>query len=675
MALQSKIDEKKRNQASKSLTPKKRLLFFLVTVLFPFVFLFAFELILRAVSYGPNLSLFTTEQIAGKTYHIMNPDVKSRYFSRVQFSPNTSLDYFLMPKLPGVYRIFCLGGSTTIGFPYGPAGSFPSFLRDRLKRIFPHKSFQIINLGMTATNSYTVIDMARELVSYEPDLLIVYDGHNEFYGALGIASRESLGGSRLLTKIYLQLIHLRTFLFLKNVLASIRGVFVTTGNNQPSGTMMERMARGQNVPFQSVIYRRGLKIFEENLDELKEICSANQIPLIISSQVSNLRDQPPFVSAFQGSISESQRAQFNRYYAQGVSYWDKEQTDSALVEFRNAASIDSMRADVRYQIARCLDSMAMKREARLEYIAARDYDQLRFRTSSDFNNAVKRLGEYPGVFVVDIERAFSDYSQDSIIGRNLILEHLHPNLHGYFLMAKACCQLMHANNLFATQQDWSQADTVTDEPLWENHAITEIDKRAAQERITLLISSWPFKSRELPVTSPIFSDTIGRIVHLLMKGQITWEESHVAAAEYYEAAGNHDKAAAEYRTLISQLPLNVSAYLRLAQVCLRMKKNQEAKKMLLQSLNIEKTFFAYQILGEITLEYENTENAIPYLERAYAFSQTIDERSDAGYVLAVAYVRAAKPDRAIAPLEHILQMKPQLQEARALLNRLTAQKK
>ncbi len=68
-----------------------------------------------------------------------------------------------MPKPAGTYRIFCLGGSTTVGFPYWYNGSFPSFLRDRLRRTFPERSIEIINLGMTATNSYTVVDMVRDV--------------------------------------------------------------------------------------------------------------------------------------------------------------------------------------------------------------------------------------------------------------------------------------------------------------------------------------------------------------------------------------------------------------------------------------------------------------------------------------------------------------------------------
>ena len=77
------------------------------------------------------------------------------------------------------FRIFCLGGSTATGYPYWYNASFSFFLKTRLKIIFPDKNIEVINLSMTAVNSFTVLDMVKELPEYEPDLILVYDGHNE----------------------------------------------------------------------------------------------------------------------------------------------------------------------------------------------------------------------------------------------------------------------------------------------------------------------------------------------------------------------------------------------------------------------------------------------------------------------------------------------------------------
>src|SRR6202142_1093292 len=172
----------------------KRRIFAGVTLIIPIVILVILELGLRLFRYGPDISLFTPIDAGGKTYLVMNPGVGKRYFPGTGFSPATSLDAFEKEKPPGTLRIFCLGGSTTVGYPYWFNAAFSTFLRYRLPAIFPDRSIEVINLGMTATNSFTVLDIARELGGVSPDCIIVYDGHNEFYGALGVASRESPSG-------------------------------------------------------------------------------------------------------------------------------------------------------------------------------------------------------------------------------------------------------------------------------------------------------------------------------------------------------------------------------------------------------------------------------------------------------------------------------------------------
>ncbi|MEO8168556.1 MAG: SGNH/GDSL hydrolase family protein, partial [bacterium] len=340
------------------------------------------EVSLRLFGYGTDLSLFSKEQLNGKTFLVMNQGVKGRYFSRVDFTPNTSPDYFQMPKPDSTFRIFCLGGSTTAGFPYGFAGSFSTYLRDRLHMIFPDKKIEVINLGMTATNSFTVLDIAKELPEYGPDLILVYDGHNEFYGALGIASHESFINSRWATLLYLRLVHLRSFQLLRSMFSHAAAAIGTTSTEQQSGTMMERLASGQYIPYRSDTYRLGLEIFRENVTELGELCRKHSIPLFLGSQVSNLRDLPPFVSVEKKNNSPSIS---DSLLHAGTQLTDKGLFGEALSVFEKGLKPDSTRADIQFRAARCLDTLGRKQEALARYIKARDYDMLRFRMSSDFN--------------------------------------------------------------------------------------------------------------------------------------------------------------------------------------------------------------------------------------------------------------------------------------------------
>ena len=388
------------------MNPSRKRVFAAITITLPlFLFLFI-EGGLRVSGYGGDLSLFVTETVNGTGYHIMNPAVKDRYFSRFDFFPSTSPDHFLVPKPAGTFRIFCLGASTTVGFPYWYNAAFPTFLRDRLARTFPDRRIEVINLGLTATNSITALDMAEDLMDQEPDLVIVYDGHNEFYGALGVASRESMAGLSWMNRASLQLIHLRTFRAMRDAYALLTRAF-TAGDDASRGTMMERLARGRYVPLDSELYREGLDVFREHFNALRDLCRRYGVPVIFGTQVSNLRGQPPFISADPTLLPAADQMRFHGAFNDGLTAMMDGDAARALLSLREAATIFPAHAEARFRIAVCLDSLGRKTEAAESYREARDRDELRFRASSDFNRAILAMEDSGQSAAVDIEQAFA----------------------------------------------------------------------------------------------------------------------------------------------------------------------------------------------------------------------------------------------------------------------------
>jgi len=87
---------------------------------------------------------------------------------------------FTRDKSPGTYRIFCLGGSTTYGRPYNDTTSFVGWLRELLPVAESNKNWEVINAGGISYASYRVAHLMEELVNYQPDLFVIYTGHNEF---------------------------------------------------------------------------------------------------------------------------------------------------------------------------------------------------------------------------------------------------------------------------------------------------------------------------------------------------------------------------------------------------------------------------------------------------------------------------------------------------------------
>jgi tetratricopeptide (TPR) repeat protein len=637
----------------------------------PVVFFVSLEWSLRLFDYGPNLSLFTTESFGGKSYYTLNPSVKNRYFGRLDFSPDPSPEYFLVSKPPGTYRIFCLGGSTTVGYPYWYNGAFSSFLRDRLKAIFPDRSIEIVNVGMTATNSYTVLDLSQDLVKYDPDLFVVYDGHNEFYGALGVASNERVASIRWITLLNLRLVHLRTFQLVKNAVSHLLRMF----GKEPVGyssrtTMMEQVARGETVPYGSDMYVRALDVFRENLESLVDLCEKHHIPLIFGTQVSRLRDQSPFVSNNAPGLSREDRVLFQRSYSRGLEFQSKGMLDSAIVLFHSAIASDSLYADVHYRLAQCLDVEGRRQEAYPEYILARDYDELRFRTDSEFNNLIHSMEDHEHCFVADIETLFKSLSQDSLIGRQLILEHLHPNARGHFLIAEEYARLMRDHHLLAISDEWTKHDTVKDEFLWEHRPLTDIDEFMAARKIELLTSGWPFTNESRAVASIKETDTLRFIADQAVHNQFGWVTAHNRAAEHYLRGGDSSSAEKEYETIINQLPLDVTAYLRLAQLCFAQKEFTKAETTLLASIQVYQTPFAYRALGDIYLKQVKLGDAIHSYEQLIRFPEDPATAPENAYMLALANLLSKKPEEATRVLERTVDRYPAYQPARELLSRI-----
>jgi len=96
---------------------------------------------------------------------------KRAYFNYQRFKPE---------KPEGTFRVFCMGGSTTFGRPYTDQTSFCGWLRVLLRIADPSRKWHVVNAGGISYASYRVAALMEELVEYEPDLFIIYSGHNEF---------------------------------------------------------------------------------------------------------------------------------------------------------------------------------------------------------------------------------------------------------------------------------------------------------------------------------------------------------------------------------------------------------------------------------------------------------------------------------------------------------------
>ncbi|MGC8845828.1 MAG: SGNH/GDSL hydrolase family protein, partial [Candidatus Hydrogenedens sp.] len=160
----------------KNISKKKIVLF---TFLPLAILLFSLELIARIIEIW--LPPMVTDIGLGFTEdsRLFIPDpYDSRYLIT---HPNKTVAFqnqrFLKNKPSGTLRIFFLGGSSVNYVNY----ELPN-LSERLEETLKprYKEVEIINCGGLSYGTHRLVLIAREIVNYNPDLVMIYSGHNEF---------------------------------------------------------------------------------------------------------------------------------------------------------------------------------------------------------------------------------------------------------------------------------------------------------------------------------------------------------------------------------------------------------------------------------------------------------------------------------------------------------------
>ncbi|PCH96204.1 MAG: hypothetical protein COB83_06295 [Gammaproteobacteria bacterium] len=458
----------------------KQLSFYLILIAIPFVILLLLELLLRLRSFGNEYPLFVEKPATNNQsvlYLQANPKVINRYFANESLAPNVSPDtvYFKKEKNKDSFRIFIQGGSTAAGFPYGRWGSLQGMVEQRFKRLYPDKEIEIINTAMAAVNSYTLLDFVDEIIEQQPDLVLIYAGHNEYLGIMGVGSAFAAKGGRLATLLHLKFKNWRLYQLLQDVYTLI---FVP--DIQPSKTnqtLMSQVAKEKEIIFGSDLYNQGIVQFEQNMSLVLEKYQQAGIPVMLGNLVSNEAAQVPFSSL---EIIDWQA--IKKHLSQSNATAEISRLNTLIKQQKTAANY--------YQLGLNLQLVARYKEAKQAFVLAKNYDLLRFRAPSEFNRVIERLSQKYEIDLVDVQAIFNENSANGIIDNKLILEHLHPTVAGYFLLAEAYVELIVKKNLInMPAETYARAKARTDIP------VSIVDQLYGEFVIRKLVNDFPFTSK------------------------------------------------------------------------------------------------------------------------------------------------------------------------------------
>jgi tetratricopeptide (TPR) repeat protein len=636
-AAKSNSQHKNRSQIIDQI-PRKRLWLYrlIALIVVPIVFFSLLELTLRLFHFGYPATALVETRINDMDYVHENSSFAYRFFPK-QLAQEFVPIRFEAVKPKGVIRIFILGGSAAQGIP-DPAYSFGRILDVMLQIRYPDTRFEILPLAMTAINSHVVLEIAKDCIKYDPDLFIVYLGNNEVVGPYGPGT--------MLTPIISNSLLLHLTIGLKTTKISqliTMGLeklnFLKSPYNKWKG--MEMFLQNQvhfDDPGLKITYRN----FSDNLEKLDQISRENNIKIIYSTVVANLKDCAPFNSVHRADLKLPDRQKWDELYSSGSAYEKAGDYSVAIAKYLEAVKIDSQYADLHYKLGRCYWRTGNFTEAGKSYERAMEYDCNRFRADNRINEIIRSAAaEIPGTtFLADALSEVEKRSPHGIPGNEFLFEHVHLNFEGNYLVAETI--LKQIENIFHNiLKDQRKDETVqiSDSLCAAYLAYNNFEKYQTLDLVLNgLIKQPPFTNQlyhaetiehldagldslRHVIQAQDVNHTVNTFEYALQKRPADWW-LHKKFADYLgdDHIHKYKEAADQYRFVINTIPHDPNAYIKLGVIFGKLGWSQEALDHFQMALKIDPTIsrayfnsaLIYQKLNELDLAVDNYEKAVSY---------------------------------------------------------------
>jgi tetratricopeptide (TPR) repeat protein len=394
------------------------------------------------VGFTPGAPLFTRSGDQFET-----TDVRRTYFN---------LQTFAAVKPAGTRRIFCLGGSTTYGHPWDDSTSYPRWLRDMLNAASPDQRWEVVNCGGISYASYRLAWLTDELLQYQPDVLIVHTGHNEFLEDRSWSSFRELSPA---VRSFAALAgRLRTTTLLDQVLGGASrekpGKPVLREEVDP---LLDRSAGPSVYSRDDDRARMVVQHLEHSLQKICRIGRAAGIPVILVLPGSNLRDFAPFRSDFsQPGFANSLKV--TQLLRQADELQQQQQPEQAFSTLQQAVSVDPRYAESAYRAGRLAADLGRCEDALKLLKQARDEDICPLRATQPSLDAIVQVSQQEQVPLVDFASILDQHALQkrgcAVPGDEGFLDHVHPTIDMHRDLAIALGQQLQQLKLLPAEVDF-----------------------------------------------------------------------------------------------------------------------------------------------------------------------------------------------------------------------------
>jgi len=530
---------------------------------------------------------------------------------------------FALEKPRNGLRVFTIGGSSAYGFPWGAKVAFPALLGKALAASLPGRPVESVNAAAMSYGSTRLRAVASEVERYAPDLLIVFEGHNEFVEASlqrRVAALPQAPARGLLD-------HWRLYAAMTRLWERAR----------PQPQAADPVERGKSLGELlgiDVVRQTERFVGEPAKSEAAERLRANYEAILDGAR---RRGTPVLLCTV--PWNESGWAPNQSVFADATPLGARRLTEAAIAEAKDrlahgdaagaAARLERARgaapeyAETWFRLGQAYEALGRWDEARAAYRTARDRDAMPTRVTAAINDAIRSLGSEPGVTLVDVERLFEGEAAHGLVGFDLVEDYVHPNPRGHRLVARALWEAILSRGLAGVRGTADPAAfEAALEPLGDATAGTE-------------------GSPQLLYNLGIVLERQGRIEDAMRQFRACLERDpgYVAAAynlgRLLHKSGRFEEAAAAHRQALAADPRHVLSLVGLGEALRATGKLEEARRAYLSATEIDAaSAYAWNGLGATLAQGGRPAEAEAAFRRALALEpQRPDIRTNLGWVL------------------------------------------
>lgn len=342
---------------------------------------------------------------------------------------------FPVRKASGVTRVFCLGGSTTYGRPYDDKTSFCGWLRAFLPAVDPSRQWEVINAGGISYASYRVACVLEALTRHEPDLFIIYTGHNEFLEKR--TYDRLLGTPEFVRDLAALASRLRLYSLLSDLTHTKEDVLATEVD-----TLLDNSVGPEAYHRDDALRDAVLTHFRASLQRMTRMAQQAGAGMILVTPASNIGDFSPFKAEPSPGLDAGAVQQVGPLKKSIAEFLDGNDPSRAAELAAQALKIDPRDAELLFSQARALKALGQMDEARKAFIAARDEDVAPLRALTPVLGIVADVARASDAGLVDFARMVENRSPDRIPGDALFLDHVHPSIEANRILALALVEEM-----------------------------------------------------------------------------------------------------------------------------------------------------------------------------------------------------------------------------------------